>query len=69
MIQMQLLPVLERCTTWMLRMKIQANREEHTDAGPLRKQKVTGSWEGSERTSWRRQHLSLALKSEEDLDR
>lgn len=53
----------------MLQMKIQANREEHTDAGPLGKQKVTGSWEGSKRTSWRRQHLSLALKSEEDLDR
>lgn len=39
MIRTQLLPVLEGCPTWMLQTKIQANREEHTDTGPLRKHK------------------------------
>lgn len=43
-IQMQLLPVLEGCTTWMLQMKIQANRAEQPDTGPLRKHKVTSFW-------------------------
>lgn len=47
-------------------MKIQASRVEQPDTGPLRKHKVTSFW-GSERTSRRRQRLSLALKSEEDL--
>ena len=28
----------------MLQMKIQANRAEHTDTGPLRKHKVTSFW-------------------------
>lgn len=36
-------PVLEGCTAWMLLLKIQANRAEHREAGPLRRHTVTGS--------------------------
>lgn len=52
----------------MLQMRIQANMEKHTNTGPLRRHRSLAP-EGSKRTFWSRQHLSLAFKSEEGLDR